>query len=106
MEFWIFIGLALFISSNSEIKNRLAKLERKRKDKGGINMSKIIENLIGMKCKITEGTGVMNYECFVLEVDEEWVKLKVVNKKNEESIVIKRIDVIRDITILDNKEAV
>lgn len=82
--------------------DRLDALERKvkkleRNVNGGGKMSGIIKDLIGMECSI-EGDGFFSTRCTILDVDDEWVKLIVHEKKNDTTKII-RIDNIDSITL-------
>lgn len=82
--------------------DRLDTLERKvkkleRNVNGGSKMSGIIKDLIGMECTI-DGDGIYGHSCTILDVDDEWVKLIVHEKKKELTKII-RIDNIDSITL-------
>lgn len=66
-------------------------------------MSSRISSYYSESCKISDVTVMNSYECSILEVDEEWIKLEVYHKKNNE-VLIKRIDAIEDIMIIDNNK--
>lgn len=82
--------------------DRLYTLERKvkkleRNVNGGSKMSGIIKDLIGMECTI-DGDGFFSTRCTILDVDDEWVKLIVHEKKKDLTKII-RIDNIDSITL-------
>lgn len=82
--------------------DRLDALERKvkkleRNVNGESKMSGIIKELIGMECTI-DGDGFFSTRCTILDVDDEWVKLIVHEKKKELTKII-RIDNIDSITL-------
>lgn len=82
--------------------DRLDTLERKvkkleRNVNGGSKMSGIIKDLIGMECTI-DGDGFFSTRCTILDVDDEWVKLIVHEKKSDSTMII-RIDNIDSITL-------
>lgn len=82
--------------------DRLNTLERKvkkleRNVNGGSKMSGIIKDLIGMECTI-DGDGFFSTRCTILDVDDEWVKLIVHEKKKDLTKII-RIDNIESITL-------
>lgn len=82
--------------------DRLNTLERKvkkleRNVNGGSKMLGIIKDLIGMECTI-DGDGFFSTRCTILDVDDEWVKLIVHEKKKELTKII-RIDNIDSITL-------
>lgn len=82
--------------------DRLNTLERKvkkleRNVNGESKMSGIIKDLIGMECTI-DGDGFFSTRCTILDVDDEWVKLIVHEKKKDLTKII-RIDNIDSITL-------
>lgn len=82
--------------------DRLDTMERKvkkleRNANGGSKMSGIIKDLIGMECTI-DGDGFFSTRCTILDVDDEWVKLIVHEKKKDLTKII-RIDNIDSITL-------
>jgi hypothetical protein len=82
--------------------DRLDALERKvkkleRNVNGENKMSGIIKELIGRECTI-DGDGFFSTRCTILDVDDEWVKLIVHEKKKELTKII-RIDNIDSITL-------
>lgn len=82
--------------------DRLDTLERKvkkleRTANGGSKMSGIIKDLIGMECTI-DGDGFFSTRCTILDVDDEWVKL-IVHEKKSDSTMIVRLDNIDSITL-------
>lgn len=82
--------------------DRLDTLERKvkkleRNASGGSKMSGIIKDLISMECTI-DGDGFFSTRCTILDVDDEWVKLIVHEKKRDTTKII-RLDNIDSITL-------
>lgn len=82
--------------------DRLDTMERKvkkleRNANGGSKMSGIIKDLIGMECTI-DGDGFFSTRCTILDVDDEWVKL-IVHEKKKDSTMIVRLDNIGSITL-------
>lgn len=82
--------------------DRLDALERKvkkleRNVNGGSKMSGIIKELIGRECTI-DGDGFFSTRCTILDVDDEWVKL-IVHEKKKDSTMIVRLDNIDSITL-------
>ena len=82
--------------------DRLDTLERKvkkleRNANGGSKMSGIIKDLIGRECTI-DGDNFFSTRCTILDVDDEWVKLIVHEKKKDLTKII-RLDNIDSITL-------
>lgn len=106
MEYFGVIAFLLVLSHSvlpdklKKLKKRVQKLERINGKKGVNRMSEVIKGLVGERCKIKEVSGVVSYEGTVLAVDEEWIKLNIVDKKGNESVVVKRIENIQEISIV------
>ncbi|HCO74542.1 MAG TPA: hypothetical protein DIT16_06770 [Clostridium sp.] len=69
-------------------------------------MSKLLKDLIGVKCIIScEGAlvfiGKSEMECEVLDVDDEWVKITYKDKKDVTKTNIIRIESIDNIEIIN-----
>lgn len=77
-----------------KLENRIKKLERK--EKGNKEMSRLLKELIGKKPTIIgQLFGTDNWE--VVDVDEEWVKLRRVDKKGKEKFKLQRIEDIQTV---------
>ena len=98
---WIlgFILFMIFFYSNGskkikKLENKIKKLERK--EKGNAEMSRLLQEMIGKKPIITGVyIGPDNWE--VVDVDEEWVKLRSVDKKGKEKFKLQRIEDIQTV---------
>ena len=94
MMWVVFILFMIFFYSNNskkikKLENRIKKLERK--EKGNIEMSRLLQEMIGKKPIITGVyIGPDNWE--VVDVDEEWVKLRSVDKNGKEKFKLQRIE--------------
>ena len=99
MWVWIFFPfLVLIYSSQSKKIKRLEKRLKviERKEKGNAEMSRLLKELIGEKPTIIgELFGTNNWE--VVDVDEEWVKLRSVDKKGKEKFKLQRIEDIQTV---------
>ena len=95
-SFFPFLVL-IYLSQSQKIKRlekRLKVIERK--EKGNIEMSRILKELIGKKPTIVgQLFGTDNWE--VVDVDEEWVKLRRVDKKGKEKFKLQRIEDIQTV---------
>ena len=95
----VFILFMIFFYSNDskkikKLENKIKKLERK--EKGNAEMSRLLQEMIGKKPIITGAyIGPDNWE--VVDVDEEWVKLRRVNKKGKEKFKLQRIEDIQTV---------
>ena len=77
-----------------KLENKIKKFERK--EKGNTEMSRLLKEMIGRTPVIVgQLFGTDNWE--VVDVDEEWVKLRRVNKKGKEKFKLQRIEDIQTI---------
>ena len=94
MWVWIFFPfLVLIYSSQSKKIKRLEKRLKviERKEKGNTEMSRLLKELIGRTPVIVgQLFGTDNWE--VVDVDEEWVKLRSVDKNGKEKFKLQRIE--------------
>lgn len=108
---WLSLIILVFYSAYpgrvKKLESKVKKLEKNKRveQEGDLEMSKIIADLVGKKCKIqTEDAlqivGSPEIECNVLEVDEEWIKFSFVDKKKIEKIKIIKIEEINSVEIL------
>ena len=102
MWVWIFLPfLVLIYSSQSKKIKRLEKRLKviERKEKGNIEMSRLLQELIGKNPTIVgQVFGTSLWE--VVDVDEEWVKLRHVDKmgKKNSSCNVLRISKLLNLT--------
>ncbi|NMG61527.1 hypothetical protein [Streptococcus pneumoniae] len=90
--------LIFFYSNNSKkikkLENKIKKLERK--EKGNAEMSRLLQEMIGKEPIITGVyIGPDNWE--VVDVDEEWVKLRSVDNTGKEKFKLQRIEDIQTV---------
>lgn len=98
---WVlgFILFLIFFYSNDSKK--IKKLEKKikrleRKEKGNAEMSRLLKEMIGKEPIITGVyIGPDNWE--VVDVDEEWVKLRRVDNTGKEKFKLQRIEDIQTV---------
>ena len=77
-----------------KLENKIKRIEQKQK--GNIEMSRILKELIGKTPTIVgQVFGTDNWE--VVDVDEEWVKLHSVDKKGKEKFKLQRIEDIQTV---------
>ncbi len=109
LEYFGLIAFVLVLSQigySSKIKKIEGELKNlKRKIKGEDALSKLLKDLIGVKCIIDcDGavvfTGKSEMECEVLDVDDEWVKITYKDKKDVTKTNIIRIESIDNIEII------
>ena len=99
MMWVVFILFMIFFYSNNskkikKLENKIKKFERK--EKGNTEMSRLLKEMIGRTPVIVgQLFGTDNWE--VVDVDEEWVKLRRVDKKGKEKFKLQRIEDIQTI---------
>ena len=77
-----------------KLGNKIKKFERK--EKGNTDMSRLLKEMIGRTPVIVgQLFGTDNWE--VVDVDEEWIKLRRVDKKGKEKFKLQRIEDIQTI---------
>ena len=77
-----------------KLENKIKRIEQKQK--GNKEMSRILKELIGKTPTIVgQVFGTDNWE--VVDVDEEWVKLRRVDKKGKEKFKLQRIEDIQTV---------
>ncbi|WP_078143029.1 hypothetical protein [Streptococcus pneumoniae] len=98
---WVLVFILFiifFYSINSKkikkLENKIKKLERK--EKGNAEMSRLLQEMIGKEPIITGVyIGPDNWE--VVDVDEEWVKLRRVDNTGKEKFKLQRIEDIQTV---------
>ena len=98
---WVlgFILFMIFFYSNNskkikKLENKIKKLERK--EKGNAEMSRLLQEMIGKKPTIIGELFGTNY-WEVVDVDEEWVKLRRVDNTGKEKFKLQRIEDIQTV---------
>lgn len=66
-------------------------------EKGDCGMSKIIDGLVGKKCKMPI-YGIVT----ILEADDEWLKFEYEVKKGVKAVKVKRIDELNEFEIKED----
>ena len=110
MEWAGLVALALILCYSSypnkvkQLQKKIKKLERKQR--GENDMSKLICELVGKKCKIKSDdvlqlAGKTDLTCLVLGTDDEWIKVSYTDKKNNQITKLFRIENIDDIEIIE-----
>ena len=88
----------IYASSGKKIKRLNKRIRRLEKQvKGNQEMSRLLEELKGQTATvIVSGVG---FECEILDIDEDWVKLSRENKKKDKEIKLARIEDIQGIQL-------
>ena len=77
-----------------KLENKIKRIEQK--EKGNTEMSRLLKEMIGRTPVIVgQLFGTDNWE--VVDVDEEWVKLRRVDKKGKEKFKLQRIEDIQTV---------
>ena len=77
-----------------KLENKIKKFERK--EKGNTEMSRLLKEMIGRTPVIVgQLFGTDNWE--VVDVDEEWVKLRHIDKNGKEKFKLQRIEDIQTV---------
>ena len=111
MEWYGYFGYIAFVFMMCFMwpdHEKVKKLERKikvleKKQKGEESMSKVISDLVNTDCKLSvymEGAlSTKVWYCTVLDADEEWVKIRYVDKNDKEIVKIIRIENIVEVNL-------
>lgn len=106
MEWLGLVCLGLILCCSSSGSSKIKKLERKikklnrREEKS--EMSKLISGLVGKRCHIISANELAaKITADVIDADDEWVKLKITDKKNNIKTKIIRIDSINEIELAE-----
>ena len=95
----VFVPLVImyYIYHSQKVKKLENKIKRiEQKEKGNTDMSRLLKEMIGRTPVIVgQLFGTDNWE--VVDVDEEWVKLRRVDKKGKEKFKLQRIEDIQTI---------
>ncbi|HHV8226418.1 hypothetical protein RQ406_01525 [Streptococcus pneumoniae] len=98
---WVLVFILFLIFFYSNDSKKIKKLEKKikrleRKEKGNAEMSRLLQEMIGKEPIITGVyIGPDNWE--VVDVDEEWVKLRSVDNTGKEKFKLQRIEDIQTV---------
>ena len=112
MEWIGFIALAVLLCYSSypgKVKRLEATVKRlERKQRGENDMSKLINELVNTECKIKSDdaldfVGSTEMKCLVLDTDDEWMKVRFSDKKNNQITKLLRIENIDEIEILSTE---
>lgn len=112
MEWAGFIALVILLCCSSypgKVKRLEAKVKRlERKQRGENDMSKLINELVNTECKIKSDddlqlVGSTEIKCLVLDTDDEWMKIRFTDKKNNQIIKLLRIENIDEIEIVSTE---
>ena len=89
--------IIFYLDHTQKVKKRENKIKKfERKEKGNTEMSRLLKEMIGRTPVIVgQLFGTDNWE--VVDVDEEWVKLRRVDKKGKEKFKLQRIEDIQTI---------
>lgn len=112
MEWFGLVALCLVFCYSSypgKVKRLEAAVKRlEKKQKGENYMSKLISELVSKDCKIKSDdalqlVGNTELNCFVLDADDEWIKVRFVDRKKNQIIKLLRIENISEVEIIDEQ---
>ena len=90
--------IIIYASSEKKIKRLNKRIRRLEKQvKGNQDMSRLFEELKGQT--VTVMVSGVGFECEILDIDEDWVKLSRENKKKEKETKLVRIEDIQGIQL-------
>ena len=108
---WIGVGVAAFIllichasypKKIRQLETAVKKLDKKQRGENG--MSKLIHELVGKECKIKSEDALQlvdstEFQCFVLDTDDEWMKIRYTDKKKNQIVKLLRIETVDEIEV-------
>jgi hypothetical protein len=108
MEIFGIIACALILSYSSlpgevnKVKQSVKKLEKNFTKKEVVVMSKMLEGLKGQNCILTFqdhpfGLGSNRVQCYIIDVEEEWIKFSANDKKGRNVTKMMRIEKITEV---------
>lgn len=95
------LAMALILAFGEEAKDkskakvRRLKIKLKKYEQGEPDMSKIINELVGKRCRLD-----VYGEITVLDADDEWLKFEFTDKKGNKCVKIMRVDELSEIELL------
>ena len=98
MDIFAWLALILAAGSVSKVNKIEAKIKKiERLSKGDKNMSQILAKLKNKKCKLVSDEFLemklnREYECTIIDVDDEWLKITLIDKKGINKTHILRIE--------------
>ena len=109
MEYFGIFAFVLVLAYSSypgKVKRLEAKLKKMEKKQKGENvMSKLINELVGKQCRIKPDEEIELVDswiqCDVLDVDDEWIKIRYEDKKKGVVTRLFRIENIGEVEVLE-----
>ena len=104
--FVLAIGCLTLPGKIKKLEAKVKSLEKQRNGAGA--MSKLMEQLIGKECILISENGLAiagkaEFPCEILDCDDEWVKIRLVNKKGQKTVKMMRLDDIESVQLLDEQ---
>lgn len=101
-----FILMLAYSSYPGKVKRLEAKIKKMEKKQKGENvMSKLINELVGKQCRIKPDEEIELVDswiqCDVLDVDDEWIKIRYEDKKKGVVTRLLRIENIGEVEVLE-----
>lgn len=108
---WLGVAALVLMLCYSSYPGKVKRLEAtikrlERKQKGEYTMSKLISELANKECRITSDAALQlvgnnELNCLVLDSDDEWIKIRFTDKKNNEITKLLRIENIDEIEVVE-----
>ena len=110
MEWFGVVALVLiawgypYLKKVRRLEAAVKRLERKQR--GDMDMSKLISGLVDRECRIKSDAalnlvGATELTCQVLDADDEWIKIRFTGKKKNQITKILRIECIEEIEVIE-----
>lgn len=102
-----FIMVMCLLSFPQKVKKLEKKVKKLEKQRNEVPvMSRMMNELVGKHCKFSSEeafsfTGKVEFECDVLDCDDEWVKFRTTDKKNREIVKMMRLEDIDTVELLE-----
>ncbi len=104
-----FVLVMCYLSVPGKVKKLEAKVKRLEKQRNGAYaMSKLMQQLIGKTCTLISEKGLSiagkcEFTCEILDCDEEWVKIRLDQKKGGKAVKMMRLEDIESVELTDEQ---
>ena len=95
-----FVIVLCYMSYPDKVKKLERKVKKLEKERCRESiMSKLIEELVGRDCKISSEKGINFVGKTEFDCDEEWLKISLKDKKNQEIVKMIRVEDVDEIEV-------
>ena len=104
-----FVLVMCYFSLPGKVKKLEAKVKRLEKQRNGAYaMSKLMQQLMGRACNLISEKGLSiagkcEFTCEILDCDEEWVKIRLDQKKGGKVVKMMRLEDIESVELADEQ---